>query len=178
MAVDRANNAPMHAKEEQLADTADVSAAVVVIAAMATPALFIVGSASLVSSALARMARIVDRARLLTAAANEGAPEKVGVTAEVLSEWLARHAQRARYTELSIAALYGAVVVFVATALSIALDRAVKGAVAWLPVALAVLGAGLLVAGGASMVFESRLANDQIKEEIQRAAERLKETRK
>jgi hypothetical protein len=38
------------------------SAAVATIAAMSTPALLLLGSASLVASALVRMARIVDRA--------------------------------------------------------------------------------------------------------------------
>jgi hypothetical protein len=45
---------------------------VAAIAAMITPALLILGSASLVSSALVRMARVVDRSRYLASVAQDG----------------------------------------------------------------------------------------------------------
>jgi hypothetical protein len=48
------------------------SVAVAAIAAMITPALLLLGSASLVASALMRMARVVDRARILVTIAHEG----------------------------------------------------------------------------------------------------------
>jgi len=56
------------------------SAAVATIAAMITPALLILGSASLVASALMRMARVVDRTRNLAAIAHAGTLETLGVT--------------------------------------------------------------------------------------------------
>jgi hypothetical protein len=161
-----------------LAETADVSAAVVVIAAMATPALFIVGTASLASSAIVRMGRIVDRARVLMTAANEGTWEKLGATPEMLDDWIALHARRAGYTELSVAALYGAVAFFVASALAIVVDRFLGGVLSWMGVVLAMIGALLVLVGGGYMVAESRLAHRQIQQEIRRAAERLRETRR
>ena len=103
--------------------TTGPSPALAVIAAMITPALLILASASLVASALMRMARVVDRARILAASAHDGTWEKVGATPDLLRAWLARHARRARYAEQSIALLYGAVVIFIATCLAIALDR-------------------------------------------------------
>ncbi|HJZ73295.1 MAG TPA: DUF2721 domain-containing protein [Vicinamibacterales bacterium] len=145
------------------------SPAIALIAAMITPAVLILASASLVASALVRMARVVDRARNLVAIAYERTPEKAGVTAEVLRTWLEDHARRARHAEQAIALLYGAVVSFIATCLSIALDRAVSGSLAWLPVSLAVLGTLLLFGGGAEMVAESRLSGKQIQDEIHRA---------
>jgi len=51
-------------------------APVATIAAMVTPALLILASASLVASALVRMARVVDRARVLAAIAHEGTWQK------------------------------------------------------------------------------------------------------
>jgi len=142
---------------------------------MATPALLLVGSASLVASALVRMARVVDRSRALTVIAQEGSWERLGMTPEVLSTWLERHALRARYAERSIALLYSAVAVFVATALAIAADRATSGLVSWLPVSLAIAGALLLFAGGAYMVVESRLSGTQIQEEIRLARVQLEQ---
>ena len=152
------------------------STAVATIAAMITPALLILGSASLVASALVRMARVVDRARALAAIANERTWERLGLKPAQLREWLARHAARARYAERSIALLYSAVVVFISTCLSIALDRAVADAVPWLPVALAIGGTLLLLVGGAYMVAESRLSGDQIAEEIRLALAQLEHT--
>jgi len=154
-------------------------AAVSVIAAMITPALLIVASASLVASALVRMARIVDRTRALAAIAPGGpagqAAAAAGPTPELLRAWLDRHAARARYAELSIAFLYAAIVVFTATCLSIALDRFTGGSLQWLPVVLAVGGTLLLLAGGTWMVAESRLSWAQIHEEIGHVRKRLEE---
>ena len=151
------------------------SAAVAMIAAMITPALLILASASLVATALVRMARVVDRARVLAAIAHEGDWEKLGATPAQLRTALERHAKRARYAEWSIALLYATVVVFVVTCISIAVDHAAGQSLTWLPVGLAIAGTLLLLSGGALMVAESRLAGDQIAEEIRHALARLEE---
>jgi hypothetical protein len=147
--------------------------AVAIIAAMITPALLILGSASLVASALMRMARVVDRARILAAIAHEGTAGKVGITPDQLRSWLESHAARARYAERSITLLYAAIVVFVSTVLSIALDRALDGSLSGLPVVLAVGGTLLLLTGGAYMVAESRMSGAQISDELQLALRKL-----
>jgi len=149
--------------------------AISVIAAMITPALLIVASASLVASALVRMARIVDRVRVLAASMQEGSRERAAASPDMVRSWLNRHEARARYVESSIALLYAAIVAFTATCLSIALDRAAGGAVAWLPVLLAIAGTLLLLAGGASLVAESRFSWEQIRDEIRQARTRLEE---
>ena len=150
--------------------------AVAFVAAMVTPALFILGAASLVASALVRMGRVVDRARTLAAAIHASEPLRLEVSAARLRTWLERHAARARHAERSIGLLYAAVVVFVATSLSIALDRAGAGGPMWFPAALAIGGTFLLLTGGGFMVAESRLSSRQIAEEIADALARLKET--
>jgi hypothetical protein len=149
------------------------STATAMISAMITPALLIMGSASLVASALVRMARVVDRVRVLAALVNEGTWERAGMTERGLCMWLDRHAVRARYVERSIMFLYTAVVVFVATCLSIAIDRAAGESLDWLPISLAIFGTLLLLGGGAYMVAESRLSGDQIQEEIRHARAQL-----
>jgi hypothetical protein len=149
------------------------SAAVATIAAMITPALLLLGSASLVASALMRMARVVDRARILAAIAHEATLDKIGITKEQLRSWLESHAKRARYAERSITLLYAAIVIFISTCLSIALDRVTGESLSWLPVVLAVAGTLLLLAGGAYMVAESRLSGEQIGAEIRQALSRL-----
>jgi len=148
---------------------------VALIAAMITPALLILASASLVASALLRMARVVDRARVLAAAAHGAEWEKLGASPAVLQSWLESHARRARHAERSIALLYLAIVVFIATCLSIALDRVAGGAITWLPASFAIAGTLLLLAGGALMVAESRLSGAQIRHEIRLAQTRIQE---
>ena len=140
---------------------------VALIAAMVTPALLILGATSLVASALVRMGRVVDRTRVLAAAIHSGESSRLGVS---------QVRRRARHAERSIALLYSAVVTFIATCLSIALDRAGAGGPMWFPAALAIGGTLLLLAGGAFMVAESRLSSRQIEEEIADALARLKET--
>ena len=156
-------------------DPAAPNTAITIIGAMITPAFFILGTTSLVASVLVRMARIVDRARVLASVVHEGSWEKHGATRDELRRWLDRHAARARYAERSIALLYAAVVVFIVTTLAIVLDLAAGGTLPWLPVALAIVGTLLLLGGGAWMVAESRLSGDQIQEEIRLARTRLEE---
>ena len=140
--------------------------ATAIIAALITPAILILGAASLVASVLARMARVVDRARWLTAIVYEENWNKVGVSRDKLRLWLERHAQRSRYAERSIALLYGSVVLFIATCLCIVLDQATGGRLSWLPISLALFGTALLLVGATWMVAESRLSATQIQDEI------------
>jgi Protein of unknown function (DUF2721) len=156
-----------------MGNSASQSAAVATIAAMITPALLLLGSASLVASALMRMARVVDRARMLAGIAHEGSVDKIGVTTAQLRAWLESHAKRARYAERSITLLYAAIVVFISTCLSIALERVAGDLLHWLPVALAVVGTLFLLSGAAYMVGESRLSGEQIAMEIRSAIARL-----
>jgi hypothetical protein len=142
---------------------------------MVTPALLILACASLVASVLVRMARVVDRARVLIAVSHEGNWEKLGATTAQLRAALHRHGTRAQYAEWSIAALYTSVVIFVLTCLSIVADHATNGSVGCLPATLAVIGTLPLLAGGAGMVAESRLGGEQIAEEIRGALARLEE---
>jgi hypothetical protein len=143
------------------------------IAEMVTPALLILASASLVASALVRMARVVDRVRVLAAAAQDRGWNRLGISSAQLRAGIRRHAERARYAERSIALLYGAVVVFVATCLALAADRILDGALAWVPPVLAIAGTLLLLGGGWWMVAECRLGGKQIAEEIQAALSQM-----
>ena len=160
-----------------MGEVAGASTSVAAIAAMVTPGLLMLGSASLVASALVRMARVVDRARVLTEVAHEGRWAAAGMTQDQLRAWLERHAARARYAARSIALLYAAIVVFVATCLGIAADWASGHALGWLPLALAIAGTLLLLGGAVGMVAESRLSGAQIAEEITLALTRMQGAR-
>ena len=156
-----------------MGESASSATAVSTIAAMVTPGLLMLGSASLVASALVRMARVVDRARALAAIAAEASWTRAGITPPQLRQWLDRHATRARYAARAIAALYAAIAVFIATCLAIAADRAMGGSLLALPLWLAGLGTLLLLAGASWMVAESSLSGEQIAEEIRVALSQL-----
>ena len=66
-----------------------------------------------------------------------------------------------------------AVALFVGSCLTIAIDRAVSGSIAWLPIALTILGMLLVLGGAGYMLLESQLGGAQVREEIERARARF-----
>jgi Protein of unknown function (DUF2721) len=140
-----------------------------VISAMATPALMILATASLASSALLRLGRVVDRARLLTSIAHEGRLDKLGVSADILASWLVTYRARAHRTARAVFALFAAIVMFVATCLVIGLQHlgaALPDYAALVPV---LPGAVLLLAGAVWMGAETGASRTLIIEEIDNA---------
>jgi hypothetical protein len=132
------------------------SAAQTMIAAMITPALLILASASLIATALVRLARVVDRVRRL--------PELPA--AALAGAGLARHQRRALLAERAVLLYFTAVLFFVVAGFAIALDHATGDRTTWLPVLVTILGMLLIVAGSSAMLAECRLATVQIREEI------------
>jgi len=132
------------------------SAAQVIISAMITPALLILASGSLIATALARLARVVDRIRRLA--------EMAGPAPSAAE--LRRHERRALLAEQAVRIFFAAVLCFVLAGFGIALDHATGDRMAWLPVGMTVAGMALIVFGSAAMLAECQLATQQIKEEI------------
>jgi hypothetical protein len=141
-----------------------------VIAAMITPALLILGSASLVATALVRLGRVVDRSRLLIGTIETGSV----ADPRAMRDTLDRHERRAILAERSVGLFFVAVVIFVVDCLSIGLDHFAADSMPWLPISLTIGGMVVLIAGAAYMVTESRLGARQIIEEIARGRERLR----
>lgn len=142
------------------------SPALVIISAMITPALLILGSGSLVATALQRLGRAVDRARFLLQLSDTEA-QKFGWTDETLKRWLRRHSERSIIGERAVSSFFAAVGVFVADCLSIAVDYYSANALTWLPVSLTIIGMVFMLCGAYLMLLESRLASAQIRDEIQ-----------
>ena len=142
------------------------SPALIIISAMITPALLILGSASLVATALQRLARAVDRARTILQQSEENVSKR-GWKQDVSKRWLERYATRALIAERAVTAFFLAVGILVLDCLSIAVDRYAADTLTWLPVSLTILGMGMILAGAYFMLQESRLASLQIREEMQ-----------
>ena len=133
---------------------------------MITPALLILGSASLVATALQRLARAIDRSRAILHLSEEET-KKLGWTQEMSKRWLDRYAARSLMAERAVTSFFLAVGILVLGCLSIAVDRYFNDMLTWLPVSLTILGMCMILAGAYFMIQESRLANFQIREEIQ-----------
>lgn len=147
------------------------SPALIIISAMITPALLILGSASLVATALQRLGRAIDRSRAILQLSEEDM-RKLGWTQGVSKRWLERYATRSILAERAVTAFFLAVGILVLGCLSIAVDRYFADMLTWLPVSLTILGMFMILAGAYFMIQESWLANSQIREEIQQLAEK------
>lgn len=123
---------------------------------MITPAMLILASGSLIATALARLARVVDRLRKL--------PERRDSMPD--ADELNRHKRRAMLAELAVSIYFGAVVCFVVSGFAIALDHLAGDSLTWLPVSVTMFGMSLIVAGSAAMLAECRMAATQIRAEI------------
>ena len=91
----------------------------------------------------------------------------MGWTRDMSQRWLARYATRSLLAERAVTAFFLAVGILVLGCLSIAIDRYFDDMLTWLPVSLTILGMFMIFAGAFFMIQESRLANLQIREEIQ-----------
>ena len=109
---------------------------------MLAPALLMAATASLLTSANARLARVVDRLRALIVGWEEEAPDRAERDVQIQ-----RHRQRrAAWSLRACQMLYAALGGFVGTSLALAVDALLGFRLGVLPTALAVLGVLFLFA--------------------------------
>jgi len=135
-----------------------MSAAQATIAAMISPALLILASASFIATALVRLARIVDRVRKLV---ELGAPQAD-------PEEIARHRRRALLAEGAVSLYFSAAALFVVAGLAIALDLQPGQPFESAPIWLTAFGMVVIVAASVCMLAECWLAVAQIRIEMRR----------
>ncbi|MGO4549863.1 DUF2721 domain-containing protein [Lysobacter sp. 2RAF19] len=122
-----------------------------ILTAMLAPALLMAATASLLTSANARLARVVDRLRALMVSWEFDAPD-----AAERHDQIKRHRRRAHLVLRACQMLYGALGAFVGTSLSLALDAFTGFKLGVVPTALALLGVMFLLA--ASIVLGSEVS--------------------
>ncbi|WP_101927670.1 MULTISPECIES: DUF2721 domain-containing protein [Luteimonas] len=147
-----------------------------ILAAMLAPAFFLTATASLLGTANARLARVIDRTRALLrelADDDHNNPDD----RQILEERIALQRTRSRIILRGSQLLYVAISCFVGTSLSVAGDSFLDHRYAALPTILAALGvlamfaASLLLAREASMAV--RAVNDEMDDAHRRANRRL-----
>lgn len=134
------------------------------LTAMLAPALLMTATASLLASANARLARVVDRLRTMMAAWDDDAPGAPG-TAE-RDALIARHRRRAQLVLRACQLMYAAMGSFVGTSLALAVDAFLDFRLGIVPTVLAVLGVCFLLAACAAMGSEVSLAVNGFDREI------------
>ena len=124
-----------------------------ILTAMLAPALLMAATASLLVSANARLARVVDRLRALIVEWQQDAPDRV-----FRDDQIARHRQRAQLVLRACQMLYLALAGFVGTSLALAVDAFLGFRLGAVPTVLAVVGVGFLLLASFSMWREVSLS--------------------
>jgi len=139
-----------------------------IISASLTPAILILATGSLVASTLTRIARIVDRARVILerVASARDRGDQQGVAEN--TTWLRMYARRASLAERALTMYYTAIGLFVASSLAITVDNLTHDSVPWLSLVLVVSGAICLFVGTAALIIETHMATGILREEIMR----------
>lgn len=122
-----------------------------ILTAMLAPALLMAATASLLVSANARLARVVDRLRALIVSWEYDAPDRAE-----RDDQIGRHRRRAHLVLRACQLLYAALGAFVGTSLSLAVDAFTGNRLVLLPTALALLGVFFLLV--ASIVMGSEVS--------------------
>lgn len=122
-----------------------------ILTAMLAPALLMAATASLLTSANARLARVVDRLRALIISWEHDAPDRAE-----RDDQISRHRRRAHLVLRACQLLYGALGAFVCTSLSLAFDAFLGFRLGVVPTAFALLGVAFLLA--ASLVMGSEVS--------------------
>jgi hypothetical protein len=132
-----------------------------ILTSMLAPALLMAATGSLLVSANARLARVVDRLRSLIDEWKVYAPD-----AESRDRRIRRHRRRAHLVLRACQLLYGALGGFVGTSLALAVDAFMGFRLGVVPTVLAVLGVSLLLGASFLLGIEVSLSVRSFDEEI------------
>ena len=140
-----------------------------VLSAMVTPALLILACGTLITSTASRLARIVDRVRVLSQGLEKLWADETADFADVrkaeVERQLAIHVDRGRLIQQSLTSFYVALGLFVATSISLAVVAYMPG-LAWVPTSLGIVGTLVLFYGCVLLIRETRLALSSVRSEM------------
>ncbi len=133
-----------------------------VLSAMITPAVLISASGTLVLSTSNRLSRVVDRVRTIARDAATLQRDAHATGAAGQRESIVRQVraltERVTFLRTALSVLYAAIGMFIATSIAVGIVSALGVEAGWLPVGLALIGAGALLYASALLVREARLA--------------------
>jgi hypothetical protein len=132
-----------------------------ILTSMLAPALLMAATGSLLVSANARLARVVDRLRSLILAWEEEAPDRAERDLQIR-----RHRHRAQLVLRACQLLYGGLGAFVGTSLALAIDAFLGFRLGVLPTVLAVIGVSFLLLASLALGMEVSLSVRSFDEEL------------
>ena len=142
-----------------------------VLAAMAAPAVLLLGNAMLILSTNQRLQNILERIREteLTIAGADAAPEITDL--DLLNELLLTHARRARFAHRALLAFYASAVSFMAMVVLIGLTGLGLAQVVGAALVAAFMGCVLFAAGALLLVLETWLGIQALDRRFERLLE-------
>lgn len=155
-----------------------------VLGAMITPAVLISAGGTLVLSTSNRLSRVVDRVRVLAAAADRlepaGGPpsqhrERESHKRTLIANQLRDLSRRAILLRSAIAALYMAIALLIMTSIGVGIFTAFGFDYSFIPISLGMLGTGGLLWATTLLVREARLAISSTLEEMEFAGAVLRQ---
>jgi hypothetical protein len=142
---------------------------VTIISAMIAPAIFILAIGNLLNSVLARLTRVIDRARFVIDRIKTLDSEGNSDEANFLRDELKNYRKREGLIYATIFAYYAALACFSLSSLSVAVVVLLRDQLAVIPTAFAIIGVLLLFGGSTALFQETRLATGILNREIDRA---------
>lgn len=148
-----------------------LSKGLAVLTSMITPALLLSASGTFILSTSNRLGRCVDRIRRIAdlleyqfdpASQKPLSPERTSM----LLRMLEYNGRRARMLARVMISFYLAAGAFVFTSVSIGVASLFVNQLSWLPVSLGIVGALFMSYGGFRLIFEARLSEEGLLEEI------------
>lgn len=140
-----------------------------ILGAMITPAVLISACGNLIVSTTMRLARIVDRVRVLSQNIEDlSTDDTIDFAEERIVEYerqLVIHTRRGRLIQFSITSFYLSLGLFVATTVALALVSLIER-VQWLPLVLGIAGTLFLFYSSVLLIAETRLALRSVKSEM------------
>lgn len=149
-----------------------LSAALGVLTAMITPALFISASGMFILSTSNRLGRVVDRVRAISDRMDSLIHDHTGLEMmeerkSMLMEQMRHQSARASLLQRCLTVFYIAACLFVLTSVFIGIDAVLsKIWLHWLPVGLGLSGACCLLYGSVLLIREARMAVTSLKDEM------------
>lgn len=132
-----------------------------VLGAMLAPALLITGTAGLLTSANARLARVVDRLRVLVAEYDHECDSE-----SYMASLITRHRKRSHMILQAVAFLYAALACYVGASLSLAFNVLGHERLSGVPIIFSIIGVSLMLVGCLYMWREVRMAITSFEAEI------------
>ncbi|CAM3727720.1 DUF2721 domain-containing protein [Pontibacter korlensis] len=146
----------------------ELSSTLTILSAMVTPVALILASGQLILTTSQRLSRVIERCRKLSKELEDIStqPNTDTERQHLLFDQLGRAVRRSRLLQSALATLYISLSLFVATSISLALVAVTGFAYAWVPIALGLVGAGLLFFSSIALILESRAALNAVRLEM------------